>query len=142
MGKKNNFEDRKQQAARIRQIRENSKLTQEQFAEILDISVSAYKKIESGENQISLSCLRKLYDEMQVSSDFVLYDKRQEADGVWTDILNCSEGDKMFIFARLMAYFTEAKAEVFPQKNEQAKYDKEILQLIKSVQINGEDKCC
>lgn len=142
MGKKLNSEERKQQAARIRQIRENSKLTQEQFAEILDISVSAYKKVECGENQISLACLRKLYDEMKVSSDFVLYNKRWNIDEIWSDILNCSEADKMFIFARLMTYFTESKAMVFPQKQEQEKYDEEILQLIKSLQINGENKCC
>ena len=38
-----------QSACRLRQIRENADLTQEQFSEILGISVSAYKKVESGE---------------------------------------------------------------------------------------------
>ena len=44
-----------QSAYRLRQIRESASLTQEQFAETLGISVSAYKKVESGENHISMS---------------------------------------------------------------------------------------
>jgi len=50
MSKKDTLGERLQSACRLRQIRENAKLTQEQFAEILGISVSAYKKVESGEN--------------------------------------------------------------------------------------------
>ena len=50
MSKKDTLGERLQSACRSRQIRENAKLTQEQFAEILGISVSAYKKVESGEN--------------------------------------------------------------------------------------------
>ncbi|MBQ9766141.1 MAG: helix-turn-helix transcriptional regulator [Lachnospiraceae bacterium] len=140
MGKEHNLENRKRQAARIRQIRENNKLTQEEFAEILDISVSAYKKVESGENQISLPCLKRLHDEMQVSSDFVLYDRKHEAEEIWADILNCSEGDKLFLFARLMTYFAGAKAAVYPQKDEQARYDKEILQVFKNMRLTEPDK--
>ena len=36
-------------AKRLHQVRKNLGITQQKFAEILDISLSAYKKIESGE---------------------------------------------------------------------------------------------
>lgn len=73
MSKKGTAEERMQSAQRLRHIRESAELTQEQFAEILGISVSAYKKVESGENNISLASLRCLHKEMSVSAD---YDKR------------------------------------------------------------------
>lgn len=130
--------ERKQSALRLRQIRENSGFTQEQFAEILGISLSAYKKIESGENQISLASLKKLKEEMSVSADFILYDRDESLDGVWYQILNCSEADKMLLLVRLLTYFTETKQRIFPLKEEQSKHDREILQFIKNIHIDGE----
>lgn len=132
MIKKAGLNERKKQAARLRDIRENSGLTQERFAEVLDISLSSYKKLESGENQISLATLRKMHDKLNVSSDFVLYDKKQDAGQVWADILNCSEYDKMFLLVKMLKYFTEIKAGVYPPKDE--RYDNEILKLVENIQ--------
>ena len=61
MNKRNTLGERMQSACRLRQIRENADLTQEQFSEILGISVSAYKKVESGENQVKLSPLSRTF---------------------------------------------------------------------------------
>ena len=61
MNKRYTLGERMQSACRLRQIRENADLTQEQFSEILGISVSAYKKVESGENQVSIASLSNLY---------------------------------------------------------------------------------
>jgi len=130
MGTKIGLDERKKQAIRLREIRENSGLTQERFAEIIGISLSSYKKLESGENRISLATLKKMHDKLNVSSDFVLYDKRQDGNQVWTDILNCSEHDKMFLFIKMLQYFTELKAGIFPLKDEN--YDRQILELIKN----------
>ncbi len=140
MRKKEISVERKQPALRLRQIRENGGFTQEQFSEILGISVSAYKKMESGENQISLASLKKLYDEMNISSDFILYGKNKNLDGLWYHILNCTEEDKMFLLVRLLAYFTDTKQSVFPLKDEQSKRDSEMLQFIQNIQSNKEDK--
>lgn len=132
MREKAGLNERKKQAAKLRDIRENIGLTQERFAEFIDISLSSYKKLESGENQISLATLRKMHDKLNVSSDFVLYDRRQDVSQVWADILNCSEHDKMFILIKMLKYFTELKVEVFSPKDE--RYDKEILKIIESMQ--------
>lgn len=134
MSKSDTLGERMQSACRLRQIRENAGLTQEQFAEVLGISVSAYKKVESGENQVSLSSLRNLYNEMQVSADYVLFGKKQDMNEVWKSILNCTEEDKMFMFMRLLVYFTEVKKETFPRKDEYSKEEEEILNLMKRLQ--------
>lgn len=139
MSKKDTLGERLQSAARLRQIRENAGLTQDEFSEILGISLSAYKKVESGENQVSLSSLRKLYEEMSVSADFVLYGKNEGLDEAWEAVLNCSETDKMFLMLRLLSYFTKIKKGVFPLKEEQVEEDKEILQMLRELQNDGED---
>ena len=139
MSKKDTSEERMLSAFRLRQIREQAGLTQEQFAEILDITLSAYKKVESGENQVSISSLRKLYEEMKVSADFVLFGKQQCLDEAWEAILNCSETDKMFLFLRLLGYFTKAKKGTFPLKKDQTEEDKEIVQMLSKWQNDGED---
>lgn len=137
MSKNDTQRERMQSACRLRQIRENAGLTQEKFAEVLGISMSAYKKVESGENQVSVSSLRNLYNEMRVSSDYVLFGKKQDLDEVWRAILNCSEEDKMLVFVRLLLYFTKMKKEIFPFIGEYSKEEEEILRLIEKLQNNG-----
>lgn len=139
MSKKDTFVERKQTASRLRQVREDAGFTQEQFSEVLGVSLSAYKKIESSENGVSLFSLRRLYEEMNVSTDFILYGEYNSLDDVWKAVLNCSEKDKMYLFIRMLMYFTEIKKGTFPLKDEQSKYDIDITQFIKTLQGYGED---
>lgn len=139
MSKKANLDEKLQSAYRLRQIRENMGLTQEQFAEILGISVSAYKKVESGKNNISLSGLRLLHKEMNISADHVLFGENKSIENTWEAILNCSETDKLFLLLRLIVYFTKSKKGIFPMAEEQSENDKEILQLMSMLQNNRED---
>ncbi len=134
MSKKDTLEERMQSAFRLRQIRENADLTQEQFSEVLGISLSAYKKVESGENQVSLSSLRNLYKKMSVSVDFVLFGENQKLSGVWESVLNCSETDKMFLLLKLLVYFTKMKKSTFSLKEEQSEENEEILQILNQLQ--------
>lgn len=71
--KRDSFQDIIASASRIRQIRLDSGLSQERFSEMLGISVSAYKKIEYGQNQVSLHILRKLWYVFHVSADYLLF---------------------------------------------------------------------
>ncbi|MBR6769914.1 MAG: helix-turn-helix domain-containing protein [Lachnospiraceae bacterium] len=139
MNKKDSAKERMQSALRLRQIRENAGLTQECFAEIMDISLSAYKKVESGENQISISCLKNLHKKMNVSSDFVLFGENQGLDEAWQTVSNCTETDKLFLMLRLLAYFTKTKKLTFSLKEDQLEEDKEILKLVNRLQGYGEE---
>ncbi len=139
MKKKEYSVAKKQAASRLRLVRENAGLTQEQFAEILDITVSAYKKVESGENQISTAVLRKLYDVMNVSTDYILYGDTKNPDGVWTTVLNCSEVDKMYLLIRLLSYFTKIKPGTFPLKGESPKKEEEICQLLERLRTDEDN---
>ena len=60
MNKKKYTNDDKKRGQRIRAVRKSNNLTQENLAELFNISVSMVKKLESGENNITLSELRCL----------------------------------------------------------------------------------
>ena len=124
---------------RLRQVREAANLSQEEFAEILGISASAYKKVERGENHVSLSSLKNLHKAMNVSTDYILYGDKENLDDTWCMILNCSEQDKMFLLLRLLSYFTKIKGFVFPSQDNQSQEDKDIMQYLRKLKDNGED---
>lgn len=59
---------------RIREYREKANLTQEDIAEILDLSITAVSNIERGLNYPSMENFIKLANIMNVSSDLLLSD--------------------------------------------------------------------
>ena len=95
-------------AERLRLIRERMGCTQEVFANKLNISLSAYKKIEGAENNVSVNVLKKL-NEMRISSDYVLFGEKGDVDSVWRDIQTCTEEDKLYLCIMLMLHFVETK---------------------------------
>ena len=59
---------------RIKEARKNQKLTQEQLAERLDISVEFVGQIERGLKLPSLQVFIRLVEELNVSADYLLRD--------------------------------------------------------------------
>lgn len=89
---------------RLKRIREYLQYTQEQFAEIMEMSLSGYKKLESGEIKLGIDKLHILHEKFGLSADFILYDEKSEFNAVWENILNLSEEEKRRVFLRLHAY--------------------------------------
>ena len=100
-------------ANRLREIRLNMGVSQEKFAEYLDISLSAYKKIESADNGISVNVLRRLRERFHISADYLLFGDYKSFEEGMQVIQNCSEADKMKIYLRLTKYFVEEKKKIF-----------------------------
>ncbi|MBR3835072.1 MAG: helix-turn-helix transcriptional regulator [Lachnospiraceae bacterium] len=101
MSKKIILKENMESGSRLKRIRENRRLTQEAFADELGISVSAYKKLESGENGISTKRLRQLKT-MDISSDFILYGDRGHIEKLKFDVDNGSEIDKIGIMLQFI----------------------------------------
>lgn len=127
-------EDRLELTKRLRQIRTNLGMTQERFAELFDISLTAYKKIETGENQITLDEMRVLHKKLNVSADYLLFGKRSEWEGAWETVENCSESDKMHLMLRLLAYFMLVKKEKYTSEE----VLKEIDDMMESIKKDSE----
>lgn len=101
---------RSEETIRLRQIRESTGLTQEEFAARVNMSLSAYKKAERGENQISVNLLKALNREFQVSSDFILFGEKRNFETAWMDIQSCTKKDKLCLMMRLICCFSEVNA--------------------------------
>ena len=57
---------------RIRDLREDADLTQEDLAKVLNVSQTTYSRYESGELDIPSAALIKLADFYNVSVDYIL----------------------------------------------------------------------
>lgn len=130
MNKREISSERRDLANRLRQIREDAGYTQERFAELMEISLSAYKKIESGENQMTLDGLRRLGRKLEISADYLLYGTNSDLDRTWKMIQNCTEPHKLFLMLRLFDYFSNTKGQGFSEKKSFNQYDDKILQVM------------
>lgn len=78
---------KKEVGKRLRVIRSQLNLTQEQFAEKLDISTQLYKKMETGENNISFNTLNKMKNKPEFSTDYLLFGERDTlVDEIFQDL--------------------------------------------------------
>ena len=73
--------------ANIKAMREIVGLTQEQLSEKIGIGVKSLSAIERGVVGVSLSTMRKICEELSVSSDALLFGAREQGD--ISDIISC-----------------------------------------------------
>ena len=66
-------EQLKAMADRIKERRDSLGYTQEQFAEIIDLSLSSYTKIENAFQKPALDTLIRIGDKLDVSLDFLVH---------------------------------------------------------------------
>lgn len=104
-GAMKNTYDRVEAGIRFKELRGTLGKTQEEFAELLGLSVNSIKKIEGGENNVSISNLRKLYKLYNVSADYILFGENESADNIWFLIQNSDDKEKFKLFLRLAKYF-------------------------------------
>ena len=69
-------EQMKAMADRIKGRRDSLGYTQEQFAEIIDLSASAYTKIENAFQKPALDTLIRIAGKLNVSLDFLVYGEK------------------------------------------------------------------
>lgn len=99
---------------RLRNLRKSHGLTQEKMAELLEISESLYKKNESGKQAISKKTAKAIEKSFGVSADYVYFGVLRDGENVWSQILECTDQDKMLFLLRLLKYFfSENNLELF-----------------------------
>lgn len=115
---------------RLREVREKCGYTQEAFAAELEISYSGYKKIESGENGLSLDIILMLH-KLGFPVDYIVFGNIEDVQAVWNQLERCSEEDKLRIMLRLMLYFTNTKKRSFQVGD--IEYDELNYEMIKDM---------
>lgn len=116
--KKQNIYKRIESGLRFKQVRVALGKTQEEFAEILGLSVNSIKKIEKGENNVSVSNLRKLRKSCNVSADYILYGESKSLDDIWFLLQNADDKDKLKALLRLVKYFTNKDRNFYVDESE------------------------
>ena len=115
--KKTVLKEKKDRAERIRKIRIACGYSQENMADMFEISLSAYKKIESAENNISLKALRILKEQLDVSSDYILYGEEKDFEQTWLSYSNCNRKDKIKMFLKIINYFSNDSINIRNENN-------------------------
>ena len=109
---------------RIKSIRMLENWTQENLAEIFDISTSALKKIESGENNITIREMEILHNKPGVSADFLLFGEVKENKDLELSFETLTGEEKYRLLMRLLLYVCNVENE---------KYRKSIEEFINSI---------
>ena len=91
---------------RIKKIREDLGYTQEQFAEFLEMYLSGYKKLESGDVNLTVDKLYMLNKKFGLSADYILFDEKAESGDVWMEICKLPKVEKWYMLMRLYAYLS------------------------------------
>lgn len=87
---------------RIRQLRTNKNLTQEQFAEILNSDQAVISRIENGDKGLSIEFLLKIANSLEASTDDILVDSlvnphsNQDTDAHYL-LLDCTQQETKII---------------------------------------------
>lgn len=97
----NEMYSKKEVGKRLREMRCKMNLTQEKFAELLDISTQLYKKMESGENNISISTLKKMKKKFNFSADYLLLGEKDSLIEVWDKTLALHSMEKELLLLKL-----------------------------------------
>ncbi|MDE6688156.1 MAG: helix-turn-helix domain-containing protein [Lachnospiraceae bacterium] len=109
----------KEIAGRLKELRLNLKYTQEQFAEFLDISVQLYKKMESGENNISIATLHKMKKKLRFSVDYLLFGEKDDQESIWNRVIALDDSDKEKLLLRLFVMMTSDDRRVSAKSREE-----------------------
>lgn len=94
---------------KMKHIRKVRGMTQEEFAEELGMSLSAYKKIEEKVNSVSLDLLCQLKKITGISIDYMLSANDGDVERAWAMIEICTEYEKLELLTRLIDYFGRPK---------------------------------
>lgn len=90
----------------VKRIREELGLTQEQFAEELNMSLSGYLKLERGLVNLSIDKVFTIKSKYGLSADYILFGDTSELDEKWTAAFRLPQVEKVNFFLRMYAYLS------------------------------------
>lgn len=120
-----------EQSKRLKKLRLENGYTQEQIAEILEITTSGYKKIENGECRLTKEKLIMLVEKLNISEGYLLFGNRSLMDTIWVEVMSLPDEEKMRILLRLNEYFIDIKKSSMFEKRYLDEADAKISEIIK-----------
>lgn len=119
-------------AERLRKLRQDNGYTQEELAEILEMSSSTYKKIEGAACGLTVERLTILKEKLGVSADRILYGEKTGLDDLWDAVMNLGSEDRFRLFLRLCAYYYQVGDYEYPDARSNKEWNERIEAVLKS----------
>lgn len=103
---------KKEVAKRLKEMRYDLDMTQESFAEMIDISIQTYKNMERGQGNISINTLKKMKRKLNFSTDYLLFEETSNLDSVWKDVLTLDGIEKQILLVWLLKEVTSQSSHI------------------------------
>lgn len=98
---------RKEFGERLKHFREKYELTQEEIAEILEISPNYYGKVERGENNLTLERLAKLKESKVVDLNYLVAGEKKEISDLVSLFVAMDQDEMIQAFRQIHEYQME-----------------------------------
>ncbi|MCI8956631.1 MAG: helix-turn-helix transcriptional regulator [Eubacterium sp.] len=98
---------------RVRSVRMMNNLTQDNLGDMLGITGQAIQKIEAGENMITVNSLIILCEKLNVTPDYILFDKPNTERDVELSFETLEGNQKLQLLFRLMLYVSKVENEKY-----------------------------
>ena len=90
---------------RLKEFRENGKYTQEQFAEVLEVNVEHYRRLENGKYALSLKKLETLSKTYNLNLDYLITGTKDSREfNVEAYLANCDRDQRNDFIERVLIY--------------------------------------
>lgn len=89
---------------RLQEVRENSGYTQEEFAEILEIGVEHYRKLEGGLHGLQVEKMLVLYREFKIDPTYLITGDKNHQFQLELFLANCNREQRNRFIERTLAY--------------------------------------
>ena len=89
---------------KIKALRTRQGITQEAFAEVLDVSVEHYRKIELGMYGLQRENMLILYEKYKIDPTYLLTGEKNHTFDVELFLANCSREERDKFIDRMLAY--------------------------------------
>ncbi|MCI9616726.1 MAG: helix-turn-helix transcriptional regulator [Eubacterium sp.] len=98
---------------RVRSVRMMNNLTQDNLGDMLGITGQAIQKIEAGENMITVNSLMILCETLDVTPDYILFDKPKTERDVELSFETLEGNQKLQLLFRLLLYVSKVENEKY-----------------------------
>ena len=98
---------------RIRSVRMMNNLTQDNLGDMLGITGQAIQKMEAGENMITVNSLMILCEKLDVTPDYILFDKPKSERDVELSFETLEGNQKLQLLFRLLLYVSKVENEKY-----------------------------
>ena len=119
----NDLWSKREVAKRLKELRNSLNKTQEEMAELLEISIQTYKNMESGKGNISNATLRKMKEKINFSTDYLLFGEKGDFIEVWNRASTLKREEQLLLFLKVFQIISAGAGPAMLHEDEEKYFD-------------------